>query len=75
MEENDTFEFYEKLSLNRQIGEPYKIKFKNDDTIYIGIPVLEGTDDTMFSFKVSDPEDKQGMRKDNIKDIEFMEKE
>jgi hypothetical protein len=75
MEENQTFEFYEKLALNRQIGEPYKIKFKNDDTIYIGIPVLEGTDDTKFSFKVSDPEDKQGMRKDNIKDIECMEKE
>jgi hypothetical protein len=74
MENNDIMEYYEKLSLNRRIGEPYKIKFKNDDTVYIGIPVLEGTDDTKFSFKVSEPEDKRGMRKDNLKDIESMEK-
>jgi hypothetical protein len=42
MEENDTFEFYEKLSLNRQIGESYKIKFKNDDTMYIRHPCTGG---------------------------------
>lgn len=66
------------FSENSLKGESYYIRFRYDDTLYLGIPVIrssfgenvEGT----FSFQVLKPEEKAGIYNKNVSDITLLEK-
>lgn len=59
-------------------GDSFYIKFKNDDTVYLGIPVLRSnfsqSDEDSFSFNVMKPGDKAGIHQKLISDIEYLQK-
>jgi hypothetical protein len=51
-------EFVDKITLNNQKGEFYKVKLENDDNLYVGIPVICADcagDDLKFSMKITQP--------------------
>ncbi len=71
-------EYYIKiLTQNSLKGDTYYIKFKNDPTFYMGIPMMRAnfysTEDESFTFKVFEPAEKRGVFQRLIDDIEFLE--
>jgi hypothetical protein len=78
MQDPNSANYYEIITMNAQKGETYAIKFKNDPTVYVGIPVLyhgftSGDEEDVFSLKVLEPKERQGILRKSIRDIELLE--
>ncbi len=66
--------FHETIAINRQLGETYILKMKNNPIAYTGIPVPSDSASESFSFKVLTPK-KGAMTFDaKISDIEYLVK-
>lgn len=69
---------WEQIVLNAQKGEPFRIKFRDDPTVYQGIPVTDpGMTDPRegeFEFLVTEPENMRGHGKHVIGDVEWIER-
>jgi hypothetical protein len=67
----------EVLTLNKQQGRPYRVRFKNDPVDYVGIPIphsgLGSSDDSVFSFRISSPPQKKGLQQRTMTEIESIE--
>jgi hypothetical protein len=66
----------ELITMNRQIGNTYKVKMKDILSEFIGIPVPSTTDSEKFLMDVTNtvPEDENRIMEADIADIEYMEK-
>ncbi len=69
-------EYYETLSQNALRGDTYLIKFRDDNIVYEGIPMLRSNlsseDDETLTLDVLKPEDKKGVIHRSIRDIELL---
>jgi len=70
--------YYELFCGNSHRGAAYTIKFKNDDSEYVGIPmagpsVMTG-DESLFHFEILEPESKRGARKKLYRMIDYIRK-
>ncbi|MEJ2634544.1 MAG: hypothetical protein P8184_04555 [Calditrichia bacterium] len=69
-------EYYETLSQNALRGDTYLIKFRDDNIVYEGIPMLRSSlsseDDETLTLDVLKPEDKKGIIHRSIRDIELL---
>lgn len=75
---NQIDDYYQEITINTQKGEAYRIRFADDDTQYIGIPIRPpqsvAKSEEDFQLRVLEPEDKRGVLDSQISQIEFMEK-
>ncbi|MDT8379378.1 MAG: hypothetical protein RQ739_10845 [Desulfotignum sp.] len=64
------------ITMNRQIGNTYKVKMKDIPSAFVGIPVPSSTDPEKFLMDVTNtvPEDENRIMEADIADIEYMEK-
>ncbi len=65
---------FETISMNRQSGNTFTVKMKNNPSVYIGIPVISEEDPKKFSLSVMKPKEAKGVFEGYIDDIEFLEK-
>jgi hypothetical protein len=65
------------LSQNSLKGNTYYIKFKNDPTFYLGIPMLRSSfsrhTDNVFTVNIFEPAEKSGISQRLVNEIEFLE--
>jgi abortive infection bacteriophage resistance protein len=77
-QEQDEKKFYEVIVENTQRGDLYKLKFKNDNTIYLGIPVIcatcEDENEVKFNFKVIEPKGHKDLITEYISEIEYLQR-
>ena len=77
-EEQNEKKFYETIVENTQRGDLYRLKFKNDNTIYLGIPVIcatcEDENEVKFNFKVIEPKGGKDLITEYISEIEYMKR-
>ncbi|HFE62838.1 MAG TPA: hypothetical protein ENK14_00285 [Caldithrix sp.] len=70
--------FVKMLRDNAMKGDSFYVKFKDDATVYLGIPVLRSnfsqSNENSFSFNVMKPKEKAGIRQKLISDIEYLQK-
>jgi oxalate decarboxylase/phosphoglucose isomerase-like protein (cupin superfamily) len=70
--------YFETLVQNAQKGELFTIKLKGNPVIYTAMPLMhysmDTARDTMFMMKVVDPPELQGVYKESIENIEFLER-
>lgn len=64
------------ITLNRQAGEIFTIKMKDDPSVLMGIPVPATDDPEKFMINLSNPEPGRvgSLFEGKIKDIQFLEK-
>lgn len=78
-EKNDSREqkFYEEIMQNNQKGDLYRIKFKGDNTVYEGIPVISSTQSSeegdSFTLKVLKPKGGKNQITGLISELEYLE--
>jgi protein-tyrosine phosphatase len=73
--EQTTKGFYETLALNVQKGDTFVIRFKNDPTVYVGVPMLDLTaPDERFAFQILEPAAKKGLVSRTIDSIDLMDR-
>ncbi len=65
---------FEAISMNRQSGNTYTLKMKNNPSVYIGIPVISEEDSRKYSLSILEPKEAIGVFEGYIDDIEFLEK-
>lgn len=72
-------EYYEALVQNAEKGERYLLKLKDNPGLFITIPLIrpgfEGGGENMFTFKVIEPKEMEGMYKRPLDDIEILERQ
>jgi len=75
---NDPEKNFEILAQNARKGELYRIKLKDDPVVYTCIPLmnfaLKTDNDTKFTMRVFEPEDRVGTCTRFISEIELLEK-
>lgn len=76
MEEISQQRISEIITLNRQIGEVFRIKMKNSSSALLGIPVPAGDDPEKFTINLLNPEPGLIGRlfEGRMEDIRFLEK-
>ncbi len=77
-EDAKTREFYEEIMQNTQKGDTYRIKFKRDNTVYEGIPVISPTESSdegeAFLLKVLKPKGGKEQFTELISEIEYLKR-
>jgi hypothetical protein len=68
-------DYYQLFSTNAYKGESYVIKFKNNPTIFTGIPIIRegvaGSSNT-FQFKITGPGQVKGVFQKQLDDIDYV---
>lgn len=69
-------EFYKMIATNRQRGKLYRLRLKDNTTVFVGVPVITAeTADRAdeFEFRITEPEENRGVIQTTITDIETLE--
>ena len=74
----DQNKFYEIFSMNALKGEQYYLKFRDDPTIYVGIPMIRSgfrqKEETAFTLQILLPKSHKGVYERRLQDLEYIEK-
>ena len=74
----DPERIYEELMQNAQKGEFYLVKLKDEPVAFLAIPYIDHNlgegNQTLVSMKIIEPEATQGLIRNPLKSIEFIQK-
>ena len=75
---SDPNKFYEIFSMNALKGEQYYLKFRDDPTIYVGIPLLRSrfahSNPETFTVQILLPGSRKGIYQKRFDTLEYIEK-